>query len=76
MTAEIDRPILLRYFPVALEVFYVQPDSDDPRVTESVNPLMPGEEGRRGQYANMGPWCIYFRIQARGYRPRRLFLVR
>lgn len=42
MTDEINQPILLTHFPVALKSFYIQPDPEDPRVTEFVDILMPG----------------------------------
>lgn len=36
MTDELAVPIFLTKFPKHLKAFYMQPDSEDPRVTESV----------------------------------------
>ena len=42
MTDIINRPIFLTHFPVEIKAFYMKKDPSDPRLTESVDCLMPG----------------------------------
>jgi len=42
MTDIINRPIFLTHFPADLKAFYMKKDPSDPRITESVDVLMPG----------------------------------
>lgn len=42
MTDKINQPIFLTKFPVETKAFYMKKDAEDPRLTESVDCLMPG----------------------------------
>jgi asparaginyl-tRNA synthetase len=42
MCDEINRPVFLTHFPAEIKSFYMQRASDDSRVTESVDLLLPG----------------------------------
>lgn len=42
MVDTIGEPIILTHFPRPIKAFYMQPDSHDPRVTESADFLIPG----------------------------------
>ena len=42
MTDILNVPVFLTHFPVELKAFYMKKDESDPRVTESVDCLMPG----------------------------------
>jgi asparaginyl-tRNA synthetase len=42
MTDAINRPIFLTHFPTQIKAFYMKRDKEDPRLTESVDVLVPG----------------------------------
>ena len=42
MTDQLGVPVMLTHFPVPLKAFYMKRDAADPRVTESVDVLVPG----------------------------------
>jgi aspartyl/asparaginyl-tRNA synthetase len=42
MVDTIGEPIILTHFPRPIKAFYMQPDPNDPRVTESADVLIPG----------------------------------
>jgi asparaginyl-tRNA synthetase len=42
MVDTIGEPIILTHFPRPIKAFYMQPDPNDPRVTESADILIPG----------------------------------
>ncbi|KAF2405254.1 asparaginyl-tRNA synthetase [Trichodelitschia bisporula] len=42
MTDILNQTVLLTHFPVEIKAFYMQKDKNDPRVTESVDVLVPG----------------------------------
>lgn len=42
ITDAMNQPIILTHFPAEIKAFYMKKDPEDPRVTESVDVLMPG----------------------------------